>query len=166
MSWVDALIIVAVVWFTASAFQAGFIRESITVVAAVLGVVLAGFLYKDLADGVLRIGDNETLARIISFGVVFGATALAGQMLAFVLKPTVALLQLGVFDQLGGAVFGFAKALIFVEIFLLIFITYPKWGLGGAIEDSLFGSLMIENIPFLERVLPEEFELSVDRFLK
>ena len=165
MNWLDAVIIIAVVWFTFSAFQAGLIRETVTVVAAVIGVVLAGLFYKDLSnEAVGPFIDNETVARIVAFGIIFAATALAGQMVALVLKPTVALLQLGIFDQLAGAAFGFAKAMVFIEIFLLVFITYPKWGLRNAIDDSFIGTLIVKNVPVLERVLPDEFDLGVDNF--
>lgn len=169
MNWLDGAIIVVVLWFIYSAFQAGFIRETVTIVGAILGVVLAGLFYKDLADDVLLFIDSETLARIVAFGIIFGATALAGQMLALVLKPTVNLLQLGIFDQLAGAVFGFAKAMVFVQIFLIVFVTYPKWGLDKAIDDSLFGSLtveMVDKVPVLVRMLPDEFENEVDRFTR
>jgi uncharacterized membrane protein required for colicin V production len=167
MNWLDALIIAAVVWFTFAAFQAGFIRETVTVVAAILGVVLAGLFYRDLADEVLLFLDNEEVAPIVAFGIIFGATALAGQMLAMVLKPTVNLLQLGIADQLAGAVFGFFKALVFIQIFLIVFVTYPKWGLGEAIDGSVFGSLTVELVdkaPLLIRVLPDEFGIGVDSF--
>ena len=169
MNWLDALIIVAVVWFTFSAFQAGFIRETVTVVAAILGVVLAGLFYRDLADEVLLFLDDEKVAPIVAFGIIFGATALAGQMLAMVLKPTVSLLQLGIADQLAGAVFGFFKAMVFIQIFLIVFVTYPKWGLGDAIDGSFFGSLtveMVDKAPLLIRVLPDEFDIGVDTFTK
>lgn len=164
MNWLDGVIIVVVLWFVFSAFQAGFIRETVTVVAAILGVVLAGFFYEDLADDVLVFIDNEQLARIIAFGVIFGATALAGQMLALVLKPTVNLLQLGIFDQLAGAAFGFVKAAVFIEIFLIVFVTYPRWGLDEAIDGSLFGSFAVRDTAVLVRVLPDEFESAVDDF--
>lgn len=167
MNWLDGAIIALVLWFTFSAFQAGFIRETVTIVAALLGIVLAGLFYEDLADDVLLFIDSETVARIVAFGIIFGAVALAGQMLALVLKPTVNLLQLGIFDQLAGAIFGFVKAMVFVQIFLIVFVTYPKWGLGDTIEDSLFGSLtveMVEKIPVLVRILPDEFEGAVDDF--
>ena len=165
MNWLDGVIIVVVLWFTISAFQAGFIRETVTIVGALLGVVLAGLFYEDLADDVLLFIDNETLARIIAFGVIFGAMALAGQLLALALKPAVYLLQLGVFDQLAGAIFGFAKAMVFVQVFLIVFITYPKWGLDETIGDSVFGSLMVENTAVLVNILPDEFEVGVDDFV-
>jgi membrane protein required for colicin V production len=164
VNWLDAAIIGLIIWFTFSAFQAGFIRESVTVAAAVLGVVLAGLYYKNLADDVLVFVDNKTVANLIAFGLIFGATALAGQMLALVLKPTVHMLQLGVFDQLAGAAFGFAKAMVFVQIFLIVFITYPKWGLDEDIDNSFFGSLILDKSSVVVRVLPAEFDTAVDRF--
>ena len=161
------MIIAAVVWFTFAAFQAGFIRETVTVVAAIIGVALAGLFYRDLADEVLSFLDDEKVAPIVAFGMIFGATALAGQMLATVLKPTVNLLQLGIADQMAGAAFGFFKAMVFIQIFLIVFVTYPKWGLGEAIDNSFFGSQTVELVdraPLLIRVLPDEFDIGVDSF--
>ena len=164
MNWIDGAIVVLILWFTFSAFQAGFIRETVTIVAAILGVILAGLFYQDLADDVLMFIDNETLGRLIAFGILFGATALAGQMLALVLKPTVNLLQLGIFDQLMGAAFGFVKAMVFVQIFMILFITYPKWGIDETIDESVFGSLIVEKTAVLVKIMPDEFEISVDTF--
>lgn len=167
MNWLDGAIIVLILWFTYSAFQAGFIRETVTVVAAILGIVLAGIFYDDLAEDVLIFIDSETFARIVGFGLVFGAVALAGQMVAMVLKPTVNFLQLGIFDQLAGAAFGLVKALVFVQIFLIVFITYPKWGLDETIEESVFGSVtveMVDRAPVILRMLPDVFENKVSDF--
>jgi membrane protein required for colicin V production len=164
MNWLDAVIIALFAWFTFAAFQAGFVREAVTVVAAVLGVVVAGIFYIDLADDILVFINNEQIARIVAFGALFAATALAGQMMALILKPAVDAFQLGVFDQLVGAAFGFAKALVFVEVFLVVFITYPKWGMGDTIDQSFIGPLMIKNAPVLVQVLPDEFELGVNGF--
>ena len=167
MNWLDGAIIALVIWLTYAAFQAGFIRETVTVVAAILGIILAGLFYQDLAEDVLLFIDNETLARIVGFAMVFGAVVLAGQMLATILKPTVNLLQLGIFDQLAGAAFGFVKAIVFIQIFLILFITYPRWGLDETIDESVFGSLtvrMVDRVPVIVQMLPAEFGDEVDRF--
>lgn len=167
MNWLDAVIVLVILWFTFSAFQTGFIRETVTIAAAILGVVLAGLFYDDLADDVLLFIDGERLANIVAFGLIFAATALAGQMLALVLKPTVNLLQLGLFDQMAGAAFGFVKAMVFIQIFLIVFVTFPKWGLRDQIEGSTFGSLtveMVDSLPVLVRMLPDEFETAVEDF--
>ena len=164
MNWLDAAIVALVLWFTFSAFQAGFIRESVTVVAAVLGVVLAGIFYEDLAGDVLLFIDNPTLARIIAFSSIFASMALAGQLLALVLKPTAHLLQLGVFDQLAGAAFGAAKAALFIQIFIVVFITYPRWGFDEHIQNSLIGSKVAKSAPVIVAILPDEFETAVEDF--
>ena len=168
MNWLDGAIIALVIWLTYAAFQAGFIRETVTVVAAILGIILAGLFYQSLAEDVLLFIDNETLARIVGFAMVFGAVVLAGQMLAMILKPTINLLQLGIFDQLAGAAFGFVKAIVFIQIFLILFITYPRWGLDETINDSVFGALtvrMVERVPVIVQMLPAEFGDEVDRFV-
>ena len=168
MNWLDGAILALIIWLTYAAFQAGFIRETVTVVAAVLGIIVAGLFYQDLAEDVLLFIDNETLASIVGFAIIFGALVLAGQMTAMILKPTVNLLQLGIFDQLAGAAFGFVKAIVFIQIFLILFITYPKWGLDETINDSVFGSQtvrMVERVPVIVQMLPAEFEDKVDRFV-
>ena len=168
MNWLDGAIIALIIWLTYSAFRAGFIRETVTVVAAILGIILAGLLYQDLAEDVFVFIDNDTLASIVGFVVIFGAMVLAGQILALILKPTVNLLQLGIFDQLAGAAFGFVKAIVFIQIFLILFITYPKWGLDETIDESLFGALtvqLVDRAPVIVELLPEEFGTEVERFV-
>jgi uncharacterized membrane protein required for colicin V production len=164
VNWLDAVIVVAIVFFTIAAFQAGFIRETVTLVAAVIGAVIAGLFYEQLADDVLLFIDNDEAARVIAFGILFGAVALAGQMLALFLKPTTAMVQLGVFDQLAGAGFGMLKALVFVQVALIVFVTYPVWGMGGAIDDSFFAGLMVDDAAVLVQVLPDEFEAAANNF--
>jgi membrane protein required for colicin V production len=164
VNWLDIAIAVIFIWFTFAAFHAGFIRETVTVVACVLGAIAAGILYDDLADEVFVFIDNATAARIVAFTVIFGTIALAGQLMAMVLKPTVSMFQLGIFDQLTGAAFGFAKAFIVVQLFLVLFITYPRWDMPESIDESVFGSLMVDGGAMVLRVLPEEFEGAVDEF--
>jgi uncharacterized membrane protein required for colicin V production len=164
VNWLDAVIVVTILWFTYAAFQTGFIREAVTVMAALLGVVLAGIFYTDFADDVLLFIDNDVTANIVAFALVFGAVALAGQLLALVLKPTVSMLQLGIFDQLAGALFGFIKAMIFIQVALIVFVTYPKWDMDETIQDSVFGSLIVEKTSVLVKVLPDEFEAAVDDY--
>ena len=168
MNWLDGAILALIIWLTFAAFKAGFIRETVTVVATILGIIIAGLFYQDLAEDVLVFIDNETLARIVGFAIVFGAIVAAGQMVAMILKPTINLLQLGIFDQLAGALFGFVKAIVFIQIFLILFITYPKWGLDETIDESVFGRVavrFVDRAPVIVEILPEEFGDQFDAFV-
>ena len=59
MNWLDAVILIALIGFTVAAFRAGLIREVVTLIAVVVGVLVAGHYYDDLADDVLLFIKND-----------------------------------------------------------------------------------------------------------
>jgi uncharacterized membrane protein required for colicin V production len=71
MTWVDAAIAIIFLFFIITAFQAGFIREIIGMSSALLGAVLAGLFYSDVADTLLVSIDNNTTASVIAFLIIF-----------------------------------------------------------------------------------------------
>jgi membrane protein required for colicin V production len=158
VNWLDGVILALLAWFIFSAFTAGFIREVVTIVSALLGVVLAGLFYEGLADDIGTFIDSERAARIVSFLVIFGAVAVAGQVAAMLLKETASLLMLGTFDHLAGAAFGLAKGVVIIQVLLILFATYPSLGLGDAISESSLSPVFTEDAPILLKVLPAEFD--------
>ena len=164
MNWVDIAIVAAFCWFTYSAFHAGLIREVITILGAVFAVLLAGHLYLDLTQDVKVAVDDEQTAQIIAFGMIFGATVLASQLLAMFLKQAASLLMLGIFDAMGGAFIGFLKGFIFVEIALIAGITFPALHVERAIENSALAPFFLDIAPVLKNVLPAEFKSAIDSF--
>jgi membrane protein required for colicin V production len=162
MNYIDVAIVVLVVWFTFSAFNAGIIREVVTITGVALGIVLAGLFYQDLANDVKLAVDRDNAANIIAFLIIFGACFLAGQLAGMLLKHTASLLMLGTFDHLLGAVFGFFKGMAIVEVGLILFVTFPAFGLKNPIHDSMFGPMFLNGIPVLLHVLPVEFRNAVE----
>jgi len=164
LNWIDAVIIVALLGFTYSAFNAGLIREVITIFGAIFAVALAGLFYTDLARDIdVAVDDFET-SKIIAFATIFGATVLASQLLAIFLKEAASLLLLGMADSLGGALIGLVKGLIFVEIGLIVAITFPSLHLEGAVRNALLAPFFLDALPVLTRILPGEFQTAVDAF--
>ncbi len=164
MSWIDVVILATMAWFTYAAFHAGMIREVITIFGAVFAVALAGLFYQELAADVRVAVDDEEAARIIAFAMIFGAVVLASQLAAIFLKQAASLLMLGLFDSLGGAFIGFLKGFIFVEIGLIIGITFESLGLRGAIEDSALATIYLDILPFLRWILPAQFKDAISGF--
>ena len=164
MTWIDAAIVIIFLYFIVTAFSAGFIREIIGMAATLAGVVLAGLLYDEVASTLLGSIDNETTADVISFLIIFVGITVAGQLLALLVHPAITVLQLGIFDQLLGAAFGAVKALIVVEMLLILFVTYPRYDLDQRIDDSAFGNIMLNGATPLLKVLPDVFEHKVDQF--
>lgn len=164
MNWVDAFIVGSILWFTYSAFHAGFIREVVTLLGAIFAVALAGLLYMELAEDVGVAVDDEQTALIISFLIIFGAVILASQLLAIFLKQTAHLLMLGIFDSMGGALIGLIKGVIFVEIALIVAVTFDSLHLVDDVDGSAFAAFFLDFLPFLKYILPSEFETAIDDF--
>lgn len=165
MNWLDIVIVLVIAFFASTAFRAGLIREVVTLVSVVVGVVIAGIFYDDLARDVLTFIDDEKTALVVGFLVLLGAVYLAGQLVAVMLKQAAALLFLGWADHAGGALFGLIKRLIVVEVLLVLLVTFPRLGLKSDIDGSALASVFLDAAPLLLLVLPNEFERAVDVFV-
>jgi uncharacterized membrane protein required for colicin V production len=164
LNWVDAVILATLAWFTYAAFNAGLIREVITILGAIFAVVLAGLFYTDLAKDVdVAVNDPQT-SRIIAFAVIFGAAILATQLLAIFLKQASTLLLLGLFDSLGGAGIGFIKGGIFVEIALIVAVTFTSLHLTDDVRGSTLAPFFLDRLPALSHLLPVEFKNAISTF--
>jgi membrane protein required for colicin V production len=164
LNWVDILILVTMLWFTYAAFHAGLIREVITIIGAVAAVALAGLFYEDLAVDIKVAVDSEETARIIAFALIFGSVILASQLTALFLKQAASLLLLGIFDSMGGAMIGLLKGFVFVEIALIVGITFQSLGVQDSIDHSSFAPFFLDALPVLKTILPGEFKTAIDGF--
>lgn len=165
MNWLDFAIILTVLWFTIAGVTTGLLREVVTLLAAVLGVVLAGRLYARLAEDIRIMHDDQRLARLIAFISIFSATVLAGQIVGGFLKQTASLLLLGPADRLAGLIFGLLKGLIIVELLLIAFVVFPAAGwMTAAIDTSLLAPVFLDGAPWLVHLLPGVFHAAVQSF--
>jgi len=164
MNWLDFLIIAALAWFAISSLYSGLIREVVTVVAVVMGAVLAGSLYLKLVPDIKLVVNNDSAAHLIAFLSIFLAVVLLGQLVAHLLKQIASLFLLGTLDHVGGALFGLLKGFFLVEALLIVFVTYPNLGLGTTIDESRLTPFFLKTLPVLVRVLPVEFDNAIERF--
>jgi membrane protein required for colicin V production len=81
------------------------------------------------------------------------------------LSRTASLLMLGWADKAGGAVFGFIKGLLIVQVLLIIFAAYPSLGLDDAIANSELAPYFLDDVDFLLRLLPDNFDERIEGFI-
>jgi len=163
MHWLDLLIVGIVAWFTFSAFSAGLIRELVTVVAMIAGTVLAGRFYAELALDIEFLIDDESPRNFIAFIAIFAGVMVLGQVGASMLRRVAAMLLLGPFDHLGGALFGFAKGVALVQIILIVASIYPfSRDVDGALDRSTLAPVFLNRVPIILRLLPDEFSDQLD----
>lgn len=164
MNWLDLVLLLTIAWFTIAGATAGLVRESLTLVAMLLGVVLAGVFYNELAMDIEVLVSNERTANIAAFAAIFFAVFGAGQILAVMLKGPALGLTLGPLDHPGGLVAGLLKALIIIEAGLFLFARYHVTTMVDAMDASLLTPFFLDGFPFLLTVLPGDFRAAVERF--
>ncbi len=164
MNWLDIVIILVIAFFVLSAFQSGLIREVVTLVSVVVGVIVAGLFYDELARDVLSFIEDDDVAGVVGFLVLLGAVYLAGQLIAIMLKQTASILVLGWADHIGGGLFGLLKGLVVVEVLIIAFVTFDV-GLHDSIDGSALASVFLDARSVVLFVLPDEFERAVDAFV-
>lgn len=165
MNWLDIVIVLVVIGFVITAYMAGLIREVVTLVAAVAGIVVAGLLYDNLAADVLVFMDDADAAEAISFLILAGAVYLFGQIVAIMLSKMASLLMLGWANRAGGAVFGVLKGLLVVQALLIILAAYPSLHLDDAVAGSELAPYFLDDVDVLLWVLPDNFDDRIDGFL-
>ncbi len=165
MNWLDIAIVVIVAGFVAAAYSAGLIREVVTLLSVIAGIIIAGQLYDNLTTDVLVFMDDHDVADAISFLVLFGAVYLFGQILAYTLKTGASLLMLGWANHIGGAFFGLLKGLIVVELLLIVFAAYPELGMDGSVGGSELAPYFVEDVDWVQWILPGNFDERVQAFL-
>src|SRR6266702_1916817 len=166
VNWLDAAILLTFFWFGFTGLISGLLRSGLTMLAFILGVVLAGLFYQRLANDIHVIISDDTAVKIVSLLAIFAATALAGQLLAILLKQVAAVLFFGPLDGAGGLVLGLIKALVIVEMGLILFAEFRNKVplMSDALGHSFLAPYFLRNFPIVTRLLPSEFRDAVDTF--
>ena len=163
MHWLDLVIVAIVAWLTFSAFSAGLIREFVTTIAVIGGAALAGRFYAELARDIEFLVGDESTRNFIAFAAIFSGAVVLGQIAGAMLRQVAAMLLLGPFDHLGGALFGFAKGILLVEIILIVASAYPiSAEVDAALDESALAPVFLERAPMVLRLLPHEFGDALD----
>jgi len=167
VDWLDAVILLTFFWFGFTGFASGLLRSGVTLVAFVLGAFLAILLYPRLAYDLRIMIPDDTVARILAVIAIFAATGLAGQIVAVLLKPLVAVFFFGPLDGLGGLVMGLFKALILVEFALVVLVQFQSRSsvLAGLLNHSLLSSYILKDMPLLGSIIPPAFRQAVNQFI-
>lgn len=167
VNWLDAVILLTFFWFGFTGLAAGLLRSGVTLIAFVFGVILAGLFYQRLANDLRVMIADETVVRVVSLVAIFASTALAGQLIALLLKPLVAVFFFGPLDGLGGLVLGLFKAFIIVELVLVVLVELRSRSVivSDALGHSLLTAYFLKDVPILGQLLPASFRQAVDQFI-
>lgn len=115
----DWLLILLLATSTIMAFMRGLIQSVISLAGIVLGILLAAWYAPMLAVRLLRWIPQPAFAEVAAFVAIVAASYLVAALLGRVLRGACQAIGMGLFDRLGGAAFGFARAVVVLTAILI-----------------------------------------------
>ena len=155
MNWLDIVILVAIALATVAGLSIGIIRAALSLAGLVLGVVLAGHYYlpfSRLLDAVLQ----PDVAKVLASAIILIGVMVAAVVLAMLLKRAASAVKLGWADHLGGAVLGLVLGAIFCGGLLAMWVKFV--GMGDTIAESTLAPILLDRLPVVLALLPNEFD--------
>ena len=157
MNWVDIMVLVLVLGMGFMGWRNGVIRWAFTLVGGIIGVILAGQLYKTLAPAV-PFGDSDAVKQLVAFGVIFVAVMIGAWIAARIVKATLKVLLLGWVDSVAGLALGVAAGAVAATAIISVMGSLPVGRVQDAVNGSTLAEPLSENLGFVRSFLPEEFD--------
>jgi membrane protein required for colicin V production len=110
---------------TGIAIAKGFVRELVSLVALIGGLILAAVYYPVMAGSLIEFCRTETVANLAGFVIIFSACLLLGSILGFVINRFIKAASLGYIDRLLGGVFGLLRGWAIASVLVLGLIAFP-----------------------------------------
>jgi membrane protein required for colicin V production len=135
----------------------GLTREIFSLLAIILGFFGASYGYSRVAEWLKGWVRQETVAQIVGFAVLFLLFALGISLLGRLLSKVIHKGGLGWADRMGGAAFGFLKAILIIAIILLALTAFlpPRSKL---LLESKISPAALSIARGLSFLVPEKFQ--------
>ena len=162
MNWLDIVIIVVAVLLGIVGLRRGIIRTVFGIVGLIVGIVLAGRYYDELAALIFPAG--ATWAHIAAYIIILLATLLVVGVIGWLVAKLVHLVLLGWLDRLVGCILGVIIGGLLCAAILAIVVKYSP-GTETVISQSALARFLMAGFPLLLALLPAEFDEIRDFFI-
>jgi membrane protein required for colicin V production len=154
MNWLDVIILISLVVSVFAGLRRGLVKSVLSLAGLIIGVVLAGHLYKSVS-GILTFISNEDAANIVAFILILVLVMMAAFFFARLLKSAIKVVMLNWVDRVGGTVFGLLVGAI---LWGAILAAWVKFFGPGLVTESLLASVLLDIFPLVLGLLPGEFD--------
>lgn len=163
MSGIDTTILVVVLFCGVMGLYWGIIRQVLSVVGFVAGVILAATYERDVADLLSSWVTENTLARVIAFILIMIAVSGTVSLIASLLHKLAGLLFLGWLDHLAGGVLGLVQGILICATALIVGVAIPNPLWSPFIHSSELAQPIVSAgsvVLFGFRLLPDSFQMA------
>jgi len=155
MNWLDIAVLVAIAISVLLGLRIGIIKAVLSLAGIIVGVILAGRYYAPLSEQLSFI-PQASIAKIVAFAIILVGVMVIAGVLASLLKRVASVTMLGWVNYLGGAVFGLVLGAIFCGALLATWLKF--FGVAAAISESNLAPILLNRLPIVLALLPDEFD--------
>jgi membrane protein required for colicin V production len=131
LHWVDAIILIITAVSSIFGLWRGFVREVLSLLAWIAALLIARVYSEAFAPALSNWIANEAMQQMFAFAILFMATLLVGALINHLVAKLISISGLKLTDRLLGAVFGVARGVVIVMVFVYFgggfFQTEPWW---------------------------------------
>jgi membrane protein required for colicin V production len=162
MNWLDIAIIIIAIFFGLLGLRNGIIKSVFGFGGLIAGIFLAGRYYQPLA--VLLSPSGADWSNIAAFAIIIVATVVVASLLGWLIARLASMTPLGLADRIIGFILGIgAGSILFAAILAAVAKYIPSTA--GIISHSTLAKILIEQIPLLLALLPDEFNFISNFFV-
>ncbi|MCX6231712.1 MAG: CvpA family protein [Bacteroidetes bacterium] len=159
MNIIDIIFIIPVIWFAYRGFVNGLIIELATIIALFLGIYLSIHFSVFIGN---KIGLSGKYENILAFIITLISVFIVIKLLAKFIDKLFSLTALGLFNKIGGIIFGIAKITLLISV-LLHFINKFDSKKMIISDKNRAESKLIEPIEKIAPALYSEFKKDNDK---
>ena len=161
MNWLDIVIVIISVIFGILGMWKGAIRAAFGIVGLIGGIALAGHYYKSLAALLSPVG--AAWSGIAAYAIILIVTLIAASIIGWIVARLIHVTPLGWVDRIVGLILGLGIGSILCAALLAILSKYLS-SIEAVISDSAVARFLMDQLPLLLALLPEEFDFIRDFF--
>jgi len=121
MNSIDIVIVILILWGAINGFIKGFVIQSLTLVALVLGVWAGAAFYETIGNYLAQqFSVSVKIMQVVSFTLIFIVVLVAMHYISKLLTDVLGKSVLGKLNRIGGVIFGMAKMAFITSIFIVI----------------------------------------------
>ena len=160
MNWLDIALVILLVGSVASAFSKGFVRESIGLAAAFIGLLCGAWFYRMPGDILRPYLSSREAANLCGFLLIFVGAILLGWLVSKLVGMVVKVVGLSWLDRLLGAAFGAARGVIVCVALITAIVAFapgsdPKTP-PQSVVNSRIAPYMLDAAHLLTMATPKE----------
>ncbi len=158
MSLLDIILMVIIGASCIYGITKGFIRDVFSLVAIVIGVVVAFIGYPWAAGYLSAIIPAGPPANIVGFALIFLSVSIGVSVLGVAISKAIAGADLSVYDRVAGACFGLIEGIVVASVIVVVTsVLVPP-----AISSSRIAPYLLRGVDVAVRLLPSDTQKRID----